>query len=106
MKCDDNVHISDLKYVMRKVPYYIEKIYKDHGQELFITGTTNSVDEDGNIIHSSKSKHPFGYAFDVRTKFWKYQEQLAVYREIKEMLGIAFKVIFHSTHIHIEFNLL
>ena len=100
MKTEKGVQLFGLKIEMRPVLIEADKIYEKHGQELFITCTTGG-------IHSPGSLHYYGYAIDLRTKFFKDQsEKQEVKRELSEVLRFPFDVVLESTHIHVEFDII
>ena len=100
MKVKDNsVLLVGLKREIVKALPYIEKIYNAEGESLILTCGLNGV-------HSAGSLHYSGYAVDIRTRMFSEQQKRSVYRKIKEVLGIAYDVILHDSHIHVEFDLI
>lgn len=50
------------------------------------------------------SKHPQGYAFDIRTKFLSTQEVQALVRRLQDSLGNEYDVVKEKDHVHCEFE--
>ena len=98
MEIKDGVMLSGLKREIVKALPYIEKIYKEEGKPLVITSALDG-------LHSSGSLHYSGYAVDIRTRFFSEQQKLRVYQDIKRVLGIAYDVVWHNSHIHVEYDL-
>jgi hypothetical protein len=95
----DGASIAGLKIEMRPVMMAAEDIWKDHGRE---EGVTITAGTDG--VHSAGSLHPFGYALDLRTHYWKKAEISRVANELQEALGDDYDVVIHSTHLHTEYQ--
>ncbi len=54
---------------------------------------------------STRSLHPFGKAFDVRTRDIPTTEAKEQFKkDLKAKLGPQFDVVLEDTHIHIEFD--
>ena len=97
MKVKDGVELKDLNIVMRPALMAADKIWSKHGRELVITST-------GDGVHSPASLHPYGYAFDCRTRYFGAEQILEVARELREALPAGFQVIVEKSHIHVEFD--
>lgn len=97
MKTKPGVIIAGLKIEMRKVLMVADKIWKEHGQELVITSGLDGV-------HSPGSLHPYGYALDLRSRYFVKARCPLVVVDLKEQLGNDYDVIVHSTHIHVEYD--
>ena len=98
MKCEKGVELSGLKYEMRPALIAANTIYLKYDQELFITCT------DGGI-HSAGSLHYYGYAMDLRTKFFKDQAtKQKVADDIRAILPFPFDVVLESTHLNLEYD--
>ena len=74
-----------------------DKIWSDNGQSLVITSITDGT-------HSAKSRHYIGLAVDFRTRYFDESTKKAVFDELKADLGSEYVVVWHSTHIHCQFN--
>ena len=97
MKAKSGVKLFGLQLPMRKVQIYAEEIWKEHGQKLVITSTTDSV-------HSAGSLHPFGYAEDLRTFYFKRSTKRIVADKLQKKLGKNYQVIVKFNHIHVEYQ--
>ncbi len=97
MKGKNGVVLLGLKLEMRKVLIEADKVWKAHGQELTITSGLDG-------IHSPGSLHPYGYALDLRTRYFDKAEYTTIAAELRAALGDKYDVIVHYTHIHIEYD--
>lgn len=97
MKAKSGVIIAGLKLEMRKVLVNADKVWKAHGQELVITSGMDGV-------HSPGSLHPYGYALDLRTRYFDSAEHKSIAAELRAELGNKYNVVVHSTHIHTEYD--
>jgi len=95
MKVKSGVKLVGLQLEMRKILIEADKIWKDRGQELVITSTTDGV-------HSPGSLHPYGYAIDLRTRYFDAVDHQAIALILQTKLGSKYDVIVHRTHIHVE----
>lgn len=97
MKTKEGVNLFGLKLAMRKVLIHAERIWREYGQELVVTSTVDGV-------HSPGSLHPYGYAVDLRTNYFKAYMVSEIVEELKESLGSEYFVLYHPTHIHVEYK--
>ncbi len=100
MKLKKGVILAGLRLEMRPVLIASERIWKQFGRKegVTITGGLEGT-------HSAGSLHYYGYALDLRTRYWlKKKKKLAVAKELREALGPDYDVVIHSTHIHAEYN--
>jgi len=97
MKIKKGAIIWPLKYEMRKALIVAGEVYRENGQELYIT---SGLEGD----HSNGSLHPYGYAVDTRTYFWGEETAKRVAFDIKRRLPSPYDVVFESDHIHIEYD--
>ena len=102
MKIKTDVILSGLQLPMRKVLIEADKIWRDNGQELVITGGLDGV-------HSAGSVHYYGYALDLRTRYFTGSEYSpgsieGIAAKLKEKLGSDYDVVVHKTHIHVEYD--
>ena len=87
-----------LQIEMRLVLIKADAIYRRHSEELWITAGTDGE-------HSPASLHPFGFALDMRTKFFGVEQARVVANELREALPDGYDVILHEgSHIHCEFD--
>ena len=93
---DENVILSNLHPVMRKVLKTAETIWKDFGREEGVT-VTSALDG----VHSAGSWHYYGFAVDFRTHYFSGDDMNEVYLTLKDKLP-EYDVVLHSTHIHVE----
>jgi len=82
---------GDLVLPAQKAFGRVASVYSSYGQDIVITSI-----RDGN--HGNKSIHPIGHAFDIR-----YGDDIPE-NKIIEATGPDCDVIFHKTHIHIEYD--
>lgn len=93
-----DVNPSDLQLVMRKGLLIVDKEFERLGFELTITCT-------GDGDHSPTSLHPWGFAFDCRTRMLSAQQKNVLYDMIEaEFKNTPFQIVEHSTHFHIEYD--
>ena len=98
MKCKEGVILKDLKLEMRLVLKFADEIWNVHGQELWVTST-------GDGVHSAGSLHPYGYAVDFRTRYFRDVPEIAEIRDALQMkLGPKYQVLMESRHMHCEYQ--
>jgi len=97
MQIKEGVAMQGLQIEMRLVLKAANNIWKHHGRELVITSALDGT-------HSAGSYHYFGYAVDLRHRFFTSTEKVSVTKELKEVLGPDYTVINERTHIHVQFN--
>jgi hypothetical protein len=97
MKIKKGVIMSGLQLPMRKALIEANHVYNFHNQELVIT---SAIDGE----HSAGSYHYYGYAVDLRTRYFTDNEALDVAKKIREKLGNDYTVLFETNHIHIQYN--
>ena len=93
-----NVNPRDLQPVMRRALLIVDGVYERINRTLTVTCT-------GGGDHSSTSLHPWGYAFDVRTRNMSITQQRKALQEIEALFkGTGYQITFHTTHFHIEYD--
>lgn len=98
IKIKEGASIVGLKIEMRPALIEADKIWNAYGQPLTIT-----CGLDGE--HSAGSLHYYGYAVDLRIRdFTEIQKQTA-WANLKSKLGVAYDVVLHKTHIHVEYDI-
>ena len=97
MEIKDGVVLAGLKLEMRTVLIQADRIWKDHKQELVITEGLGGT-------HSAGSLHYYGYAVDLRSRYFSADAKADVIAKLKAVLGCTYDVIGHSTHIHVEYD--
>jgi len=91
----DGVDVRGLQPVMWNMIYDIEPFYTEHDLVLIITAALDGK-------HSIGSLHYVGLAIDIRTN--TLSDPKDMYERIKSVLADAFDVVWHETHIHIEYQ--
>ena len=91
------VNIWGLKVEMQPVLKNAGKIWKGLGQELVITSGRDS-------IHSDGSLHYYGYAADLRSRYFTEEEKRIAAGTLAAELGPDYDVVIHKTHIHAEYQ--
>ncbi len=97
MKIKEGVILAGLKLPMRKVLKTANKIWANHGQELVVTSGLDGT-------HSAGSYHYYGYAVDLRTRYFDEDRKSLIASELKKRLGGMYTVVLEKTHIHVQFN--
>jgi len=102
MKIKEGANIQGIDIRMRPALIEAERIWKQYGQDEGVTVTSGL---DG--THSAGSLHYYGLAVDFRTRYWSPETAYKVYHQLKKKLreiSINFDVIFHKSHIHVEYD--
>lgn len=102
MRIKDGADIKGLDIRVRPALIEAERIWKAHGREEGVTITSGL---DG--VHSAGSLHYYGLAVDFRNRYWDHGTKREVFEELKRSLkrrSSHFDIIFHETHIHVEFD--
>jgi hypothetical protein len=102
MKIKDGVIMQGLQIVMRPALIEAERLWKQFGQEEGVT-ITSALDGE----HSAGSLHYYGLAVDFRTHYWSPDTAKKVWLLLKGKLAEIspnFDVIYHKTHIHVEWD--
>lgn len=87
-----------LKLEMRVVFKTAHAIWLQYSEEMVVTEGTGGE-------HSPGSLHPFGYAVDLRTRYFDYPTASKVRDELQARLGDNYDVINHAgSHIHVEYD--
>lgn len=97
MKIKEGVILAGLQIKMRLVLIRADVLWSENGEELVITETLGGV-------HSPGSLHPYGYAVDLRTRYFKPENVPAIAAQLKKRLGANYDVVIHKTHIHVEYD--
>jgi hypothetical protein len=97
MKIKEGVHIPGLKIQMRLVLSVADKIWKNLDQELVITSALDGT-------HSASSLHYYGYAIDLRSRYFTPVQKKQAVLLLAKALGPDYEIISHATHIHIEYD--
>ncbi len=97
MKTKKGVVLAGLQLEMRLVFIKASHIWKRYGQELVITSTLDGV-------HSPGSLHPYGYAVDLRTRYFEPGKVKSITADLHDALPEGYEVVPHKTHIHVEYD--
>jgi hypothetical protein len=97
VKIKQGADIKGLKIEMRPVLVAAEMIWRHHGQELVVTSGLEGT-------HSAGSLHYYGYALDLRSKYFTGAEKASVVNALRAALGGSYDVVSHPSHIHVEFD--
>ena len=97
MKIKRGASLAGLHLSMREVLVMADRIWKEHGKELVITCGTDGT-------HSAGSLHYYGYALDLRSKYFSQATKDQAVAKLGQQLGFDYDVIAHKTHVHVEFQ--
>lgn len=102
MKIKEGANIQGIDIRMRPALIEAERIWKQYGQDEGVTITSGL---DG--THSAGSLHYYGLAVDFRTRYWSPEVAKKVWLLLKGNLANVshnYDVIYHKTHIHVEYD--
>ena len=97
MKIKDGVIMAGLQLPMRIVLKRADVLYKKYGQELTVTAALDGT-------HSAGSLHYYGYAVDLRTRYFPTAEAKEIAVILQNELGTGYTVLFEGNHIHVQYN--
>ena len=97
MKIKSGVHMPGLQIEMRQALIIADAVWRHHGQELVVTAALDGA-------HSAGSLHYYGYALDLRTRYFGKEQAKVVASGLREGLGSDYDVVFHQSHIHVEYD--
>jgi len=97
MKVKKGVVLFGLQIEMQPVLISADEIWKENNQVLVVTETVGG-------IHSPPSLHPYGYAVDLRSRYFRKKKLPAIAAKLRKALGPDYDVIVHRTHIHVEYD--
>lgn len=98
MQIKDGVQLVGLQLVMRPVLIVCDKVYQTNGHDFVVTSGLEGT-------HWAGSLHYYGYAIDCRTRDIPANVLDIIIYKIREGLGVAYRVVQESNHLHIEYNL-
>ena len=98
MEIKNGISLSGLQPIMRPVLREAERIWTEHKRP---EGVTITCCCEG--THGAVSWHYYGYALDLRTRYFTADQVNEVYWELRESLP-NYDVVSHDTHIHVEIN--
>jgi hypothetical protein len=96
MKIKPGVILAGLQLPMRLVLMEANRIWSELGQELAITSGLDGT-------HSPGSMHYYGYALDMRTRYFADGGREACSR-LRSALPAAYFVQLESNHIHVSYQ--
>lgn len=97
---DDSVNVWGLQLEMQPVLREAAALWKQHGQTLVITSARDGM-------HSAGSLHYYGYAVDLRTRYFSDAIKAKVVDLLRGRLAQHsdhYDVVPHSTHLHVEYD--
>ena len=97
MQIKDGASLVGIKLPMRKVLIVADELWKGAGEELVVTEGTGGT-------HSAGSLHCFGYAVDLRSRYFDAATIRDVVSALRLRLGADYDVVVHKTHIHVEYQ--
>ncbi len=97
MKTKEGVVLAGLQLKMRIVLVRAALLWELNGQELVITSALDGC-------HSPGSLHPYGYAVDLRTRYFEPDKVKNIATDLYGGLPEGYEVVTHKTHIHVEFD--
>ena len=106
MRLNENgtVRVSGIKPEMIVGVMLMQAIFDKYSVARVWTAGTEEFDKNGEQIHMTGSRHPLGYAVDVRSREIPDGVWTKFLSDLKDILGCEFDVVVHSSHIHVEFN--
>lgn len=97
MKLKEGVSLQNAKLEIRPILIYAETLWKKYGEELVITSYMDGV-------HSAGSLHYYGYAVDLRSRYFDTKTITNIKTALSKALGQDYRVIIEPTHIHVEYR--
>jgi len=97
MKIKEGVIMQGLQLPMRKVLKKAALLWRNQREELVITSALDGT-------HSAGSYHYYGYALDLRTRYFTTTVSAELAKTLQFQLGEAYTVLFEGNHIHVQFN--
>lgn len=97
MKIKPGASVQGLKPEILIALIAADRVWRDHGKVLVITSGTDGK-------HSRTSRHYIGMAADLRTRYFNCTTKKLATKALRDSLGPEYKVVPHSTHLHIQFN--
>ena len=94
---DRSVNIIGLDIKMRPVLIAAEKVWNELGQRLVVTSARDGY-------HSAGSLHYYGYAVDLRSRYFTSEEKVEACDRLRDLLGSDYDVVNELTHIHVEYD--
>jgi len=101
MQIKEGASLQGLNIKMKSALVEADRVWKEYGQDLVVTSGTDGE-------HSAGSLHYYGYALDLRTKYFPPGVVHDVAMDLTESLGrisARFQVFVHTTHIHVEYDI-
>ncbi len=101
MKIKDGVSLAGIRPQCRDILITANRIWLVYGQELVITEAMGG-------IHSPGSCHYYGFALDLRTRYFDDETKAEVFDDLRAALKSTseyYDVVLHKSHIHAEFDI-
>jgi hypothetical protein len=99
MQIKKGASLAGLSPKMLVVLKHADIIWNAHGHELVVTAGTDG-------LHGPGSYHYAGLALDLRTSYFTNDEAQQVHAQLTKALSKYYDIILHSTHIHVEYDLI
>jgi hypothetical protein len=110
MRIKPGATIAGLNIKMRAALMIADKLWKEQGEvfdqaedrmvNLSEEGTTVTSGLDGE--HSAGSLHYYGYAVDLRTRYFSLAKKHDIENELRIQLGPDFRLFVHASHFHVD----
>lgn len=98
MKIKNGSSLSGISLVMRRALVEADKIWRKYGQELVVTSGTDGE-------HSAGSLHYYGYAVDLRIRYFEPDIAKKACHELMSVLHPdGYLVYLEPDHIHVEYR--
>lgn len=106
MKIKFGATLVGLQLPLRKVLKASDTVWKGMGKEMVVTSGLDGC-------HSAGSYHYYGYAVDLRTRYFTKAEALTLNKQIrKELVRLQYPlqlsekliIVLEKSHLHIQFN--
>lgn len=98
MKIKYSAVMAGLQLEMREVLKQADLLWKENNEELVVTAATDGE-------HSAGSLHYYGYAVDLRTRYFGADDSRKIAIELQKRLNKDYTVIFEGDHIHVQYNI-
>jgi len=98
VKIKNGVTMTGLQLPMRLVLKEANWLWKEHGEELVVTAATDGE-------HSAGSLHYYGYAVDLRCRYFSTVTSQTITDKLQVKIGSGYTVLFETDHIHVQYNI-
>lgn len=100
MKIKDGVSLAGIRPQCRDILITANRIWTVYGEELWITEAMGG-------LHSPGSCHYYGFALDLRTRYFSDEDKPKVFEDLRAALKAIseyYDAVLHRSHIHVEFD--